>query len=176
MPTALIADDEPHLAAHLQAQLVALWPELQLMGVARNGIEAAALITAHAPDIAFLDIKMPGLSGLEVAQGIEGGTRVVFVTAYDEFAVQAFEQAALDHLLKPITSERLARTVERLRQALSGAASVSGSVSASASAQRRCRRRRRLKRLPTTRAWRMPCSGCCRARQRRHRRHRRHRR
>ena len=125
MPTALIADDEPHLAAHLHAQLRALWPELQLMGVARNGIEAAALITAHAPDIAFLDIKMPGLSGLEVAQGIEGVTRVVFVTAYDEFAVQAFEQAALDYLLKPVTTERLARTVERLRQALSGAASVS---------------------------------------------------
>ena len=134
MPTALIADDEPHLAAHLQAQLRALWPELQLMGVARNGIEAAALITAHAPDIAFLDIKMPGLSGLEVAQGIEGVTRVVFVTAYDEFAVQAFEQAALDYLLKPVTTERLARTVERLRRALSGAASGSASASGSAEA------------------------------------------
>ena len=125
MPTALIADDEPHLAAHLQAQLAALWPELRLLDVARNGIEAAELIAAHAPDIAFLDIKMPGLSGLEVAQGIEGTTRVVFVTAYDEFAVQAFEQAALDYLLKPVTTERLARTVERLRQALTATASTS---------------------------------------------------
>ena len=122
MPTALIADDEPHLAAHLRAQLQALWPELHLLGLARNGIEAAELIAAHAPDIAFLDIKMPGLTGLEVAQGIEGATRVVFVTAYDEFAVQAFEQAALDYLLKPVTTERLARTVERLRQTLSASA------------------------------------------------------
>ena len=118
MPTALIADDEPHLAAHLRAQLEALWPELHLLDAARNGIEAAELIAAHAPDIAFLDIKMPGLTGLEVAQGIEGATRVVFVTAYDEFAVQAFEQAALDYLLKPVTTERLARSVERLRLAL----------------------------------------------------------
>ena len=125
MPTALIADDEPHLAAHLRAQLEALWPELHLLDVARNGIEAVELIAAHAPDIAFLDIKMPGLTGLEVAQGIEGATRVVFVTAYDEFAVQAFEHAALDYLLKPVTTERLARTVERLRQALSAAASAS---------------------------------------------------
>ena len=124
MPTALIADDEPHLAAHLQTQLQALWPELRLLKIARNGIEAAELIAAHAPDIAFLDIKMPGLTGLEVAQGIEGSTRVVFVTAYDEFAVQAFEQAALDYLLKPVTTERLARTVERLRQTLSAKAAT----------------------------------------------------
>ena len=122
MPTALIADDEPHLAAHLRAKLETLWPELRLLNIARNGIEAAELIAAHAPDIAFLDIKMPGLTGLEVAQGIEGATRVVFVTAYDEFAVQAFEQAALDYLLKPVTTERLARTVERLRQTLSASA------------------------------------------------------
>ena len=119
MPTALIADDEPHLAAHLRSQLQALWPDLHLLSVARNGIEAAALITEHAPDIAFLDIKMPGLTGLEVAQGIEGATHVVFVTAYDEFAVRAFEQEALDYELKPVTTERLARTVERLRHALS---------------------------------------------------------
>ena len=125
MPTALIADDEPHLAAHLRSQLETLWPELHFLSIARNGIEAAELIAAHAPDIAFLDIKMPGLTGLEVAQGIEGATRVVFVTAYDEFAVQAFEQAALDYVLKPITIDRLARSVERLRQALSAAASAS---------------------------------------------------
>ena len=96
MPTALIADDEPHLAAHLRSRLEMLWPGLHFLDVARIGIEAAELIATHAPDIAFLDIKMPGLTGLEVAQGIEGTTRVVFVTAYDEFAVQAFEQAALD--------------------------------------------------------------------------------
>ena len=117
MPSALIADDEPHLAAYLQGALAKAWPELQIAAVARNGVEAAERIAALQPDFAFLDIKMPGLTGLEVAQGIEGGTRVVFVTAYDEFAVAAFEQQALDYVLKPVKEERLARTVERLKAA-----------------------------------------------------------
>lgn len=112
---ALIADDEPHLALYLRDQLLALWPDLQIIHMARNGVEAAACIAELEPDIAFLDIQMPGLTGLEVAQGIEGHTRVVFVTAYDEFALQAFEHAALDYVLKPLTIERLARTVARLR-------------------------------------------------------------
>ena len=103
MPTALIADDEPHLAAYLRELLAKAWPELEIVAVARNGVEAAERIAALQPDIAFLDIKMPGLTGLEVAQGIEGRTRVVFVTAYDEFAVAAFEQQALDYVLKPVT-------------------------------------------------------------------------
>ena len=115
MMRALIADDEPHLALYLRDQLLALWPDLQVVHVARNGIDAAARIAELEPDIAFLDIQMPGLTGLEVAQGIEGATRVVFVTAYDAFALQAFEHAALDYLLKPVTAERLARTVARLR-------------------------------------------------------------
>lgn len=117
-PTALIADDEPALARHLQAQLAKLWPELQIVSVSRHGLEAAEQIAALQPDLAFLDIRMPGLTGLEVAQGIEGLTRVVFVTAYDEFAVQAFEAAALDYLLKPVTTERLTRTIDRLKAAL----------------------------------------------------------
>jgi DNA-binding LytR/AlgR family response regulator len=115
---ALIADDEPHLARALQAMLAQAWPELELLPLARNGVEAAEQIAAQRPDLAFLDIQMPGLTGLEVAQGIEGPTRVVFVTAYDAYAVQAFEQAALDYLLKPVSAERLTRTVERLRSAL----------------------------------------------------------
>ncbi len=118
MTTCLIADDEPHLARALAAELAALWPELQLLHTARNGVEAAERIAALQPDIAFLDIQMPGLTGLEVAQGIEGDTRVVFVTAYDEFAVQAFDQEAVDYVLKPIARERLAKTVERVRRAL----------------------------------------------------------
>jgi len=118
MPTALIADDEPQLARHLQQQLAQLWPALQVLAVARNGPEAAERIAALQPDLAFLDIQMPGLSGLEVAQGIEGATRVVFVTAYDAYAVQAFEQAALDYLLKPVTQARLAHSVARLQAAL----------------------------------------------------------
>ena len=118
MTTALIADDEPHLAAHLGEQLRKLWPELRLLPAARNGVEAAERIAALQPDLAFLDIKMPGLSGLEVAQGIEGRTRVVFVTAFDEFAVHAFEQEALDYVLKPVSAQRLAQTVERIKRAL----------------------------------------------------------
>jgi DNA-binding LytR/AlgR family response regulator len=117
MPTtALIADDEPHLARALAAELAALWPELQIMRLARNGVEAAERIAAEQPDIAFLDIQMPGLTGLEVAQGIEGDTRVVFVTAYDAYAVQAFEQEAVDYVLKPVSRERLQLTVQRLQR------------------------------------------------------------
>ncbi len=122
MPLALIADDEPQLARHLQQQLAALWPGLAFTPPARNGLEAAERIAEVQPDLAFLDIRMPGLSGLEVAQGIEGRTRVVFVTAYDEYAVQAFEHNALDYVLKPLKAERLARTVERLQRALAGPA------------------------------------------------------
>ncbi|MEK8048103.1 LytR/AlgR family response regulator transcription factor [Ideonella margarita] len=117
-PTALIADDEPALARFLAEQLRTLWPELELLPLARNGIEATQRISELAPDVAFLDIRMPGRTGLEVAQGIEGTTRVVFVTAYDEFAVQAFEQEALDYLLKPVGRERLQQTVARLKAAL----------------------------------------------------------
>jgi DNA-binding LytR/AlgR family response regulator len=118
-PTALIADDEPHLAQALQRQLATLWPELAVVAVARNGLEAAQAIEQHGPDLAFLDIQMPGLSGLEVAQGVENSrTRVVFVTAFDEYAVQAFEQSALDYLLKPVKAERLARTVDKVKAQL----------------------------------------------------------
>lgn len=117
-PRALIADDETHLAEHLQRQLGTLWPELEVVALARNGLDAAALIAELQPELAFLDIQMPGLTGLEVAQGIEGPTRVVFVTAFDSYAVEAFEHAALDYLLKPLKTERLASTITRLKAAL----------------------------------------------------------
>jgi DNA-binding LytR/AlgR family response regulator len=118
MTRALIADDEIHLAHYLRDQLLKLWPDLEIVSIARNGLEAAAQIAELQPDIAFLDIQMPGLTGLEVAAGIEGLTRVVFVTAYDEYALTAFDAEALDYVLKPVTAERLARTVERLQRAL----------------------------------------------------------
>ena len=118
MTRALIADDEIHLAHYLRDQLLKLWPELEIVAIARNGLEAAAQIAELQPEIAFLDIQMPGLTGLEVAAGIEGLTRVVFVTAYDEYALTAFDAEALDYVLKPVTAERLARTVERLHRAL----------------------------------------------------------
>ncbi len=123
--TALIAEDEPVLAAVLARTLQALWPELQLLAPAPNGVAAVAAALAHRPQILFLDIKMPGMTGLEAAQELverwEGGQPfplVVFVTAYDEYAVQAFEQAALDYVLKPVSEARLARTVQRLRERL----------------------------------------------------------
>ena len=124
--TALIADDEPHLAHALQQHLAKLWPTLHIVHVARNGPEAAERIAALRPDIAFLDIQMPGLSGLEVAQGVEGPTRVVFVTAFDHYAVEAFEASAVDYILKPVRSERLARTVQRLQAPASVAAADAG--------------------------------------------------
>jgi DNA-binding LytR/AlgR family response regulator len=116
MTTALIADDEPHLAQYLKTQLAQAWPELRIVKVAANGVEAAEAIADLEPDLAFLDIQMPGLTGLEVAQGIEGSTRVVFVTAYDQYAIEAFEARAVDYLLKPLKAERLAACVARLRQ------------------------------------------------------------
>jgi len=117
---AVIADDEPLLARHLKARLAALWPQLEIAGVAANGIEARDLIESLRPDMAFLDIRMPGLSGLELVQTLStearGACRVVYVTAYDEFAVQAFEREAVDYLLKPVSDDRLAATIERLRR------------------------------------------------------------
>lgn len=118
MTTALIADDESLLRDDLRDKLAAIWPDVEIIAEATNGNEAAALIARHEPDVAFLDIKMPGQTGIEVAQGIETATRVVFVTAYDQYAVDAFEREAIDYLLKPVTRERLAQTVTRLKTAL----------------------------------------------------------
>ena len=118
MTTAILADDEPLLLDHLREKLRALWPELEVVAEANNGDDASASIAKLAPDIAFLDIKMPGLTGIEVAQGIETHTRVVFVTAFDQYAVDAFENEAIDYVLKPVTDVRLAQTVMRLQKSL----------------------------------------------------------
>lgn len=114
-PTAIVADDESNLNVYLCQLLGALWPELSIVGTAANGKEAMDLINKLEPDFAFLDIKMPVATGLEVAVGITGKTRVVFVTAFDEFAVEAFESAAIDYLLKPVESSRLEKTLGRLK-------------------------------------------------------------
>lgn len=116
MPTtAMIADDEPLLRERLRSHLAQLWPELRLIGDARNGQEALELFEQHRPDIVFLDIHMPGLNGIETARAMGRRAHLVFVTAYEQYAVQAFEQGALDYLVKPVDSARLADTVERLR-------------------------------------------------------------
>lgn len=113
---AIIADDEQHLAEDLRRRLLRLWPELQIVALVHDGIAAAEALAEIKPDIAFLDIRMPGQSGLDAARSAESNCRVVFVTAFDDHAVQAFEQAAVDYLLKPVSDERLARCVERLKQ------------------------------------------------------------
>lgn len=125
MTTALIAEDEPILAATLEAALQRKWPGLSLLATCANGIDALEKAAALQPDVLFLDIKMPGKSGLEVAEeladawnGAAPFPQIVFVTAYDEFAVQAFEREAADYVLKPVSDERLARTVSRLQQRL----------------------------------------------------------
>lgn len=112
---AIIADDEPHLAQYLRDKLAKLWPELQIVAMADSGPAAAAAIAEHAPDIAFLDIRMPGATGLQVAEKLARNTTVVFVTAYDQYALDAFERDAVDYLLKPVTDERLSRTVAKLK-------------------------------------------------------------
>lgn len=116
---AIIADDEEALRDYLEKKLSVLWPELAIAGKAKDGTAALRLIEEIRPDIVFLDIKMPGLSGIEVAKKTAGTCMVVFVTAYDRYAVEAFEQEALDYLLKPISDERLEKTIHRLKERIS---------------------------------------------------------
>ncbi|NVM76926.1 DNA-binding LytR/AlgR family response regulator [Duganella sp. SG902] len=115
MTIALIVEDEPLLAAELRDQLQALWPELEIAGHAENGVEAVSMLEALKPDVVFLDIQIPGLSGMDVARHVAEATQIVFVTAYAEHAVQAFEAGAVDYIVKPVTAARLLQTVKRLK-------------------------------------------------------------
>ena len=120
-PTALIADDEPLLREALARQLEQAWPGLEVVAQARNGREALELFEALRPDICFLDVHMPGMSGLDAAHRIGRRAHLVFVTAYDHYAVQAFARGALDYLLKPVEPARLLETVGRLQERLQAA-------------------------------------------------------
>ena len=120
-PTALIADDEPLLREALTRQLAQAWPELEVVAQARNGREAIRFFEAKRPDICFLDVHMPGVSGIEAARQIGRRAHLVFVTAYDQYAVQAFAQGVLDYLVKPVEPARLAETVARLMERLRAA-------------------------------------------------------
>lgn len=113
---AIIADDEEQLRSYLKKRLNELWPDLVICGEAGNGPEALELIEEHQPDVAFLDIRMPGFSGIKVAEKVAGRCRVVFISAYDHYAIQAFENEALDYIVKPVTDERLEKTITRLQK------------------------------------------------------------
>jgi DNA-binding LytR/AlgR family response regulator len=129
--TALVADDEPLLRQRLISHLARAWPELQVVAEARNGREAVELFDMHEPQVVFLDVHMPGQSGIDAARSMVGRTQIVFVTAYEQYAVKAFEQGAIDYLVKPFDEARLEQTVQRLRQRLappSLAAASTGAV------------------------------------------------
>jgi len=117
-PQAIIADDERLMREQLRARLAEVWPELEIVGEAKNGQEAVELVRELRPQLAFLDIRMPGLTGVEAARAIGNACHVVFVTAYGEFAIEAFEQGAVDYVLKPAETERLRVTAEWLRRRL----------------------------------------------------------
>lgn len=118
MPTAIIADDERLMRDQLKMRLNQVWPELQILGEAKNGEEAIELVQQHRPDFTFLDIRMPGKTGLDAAQAIGGLSHIVFITAYNQYAVEAFERGAIDYVMKPAEVDRLRITCERLQERL----------------------------------------------------------
>ena len=119
-PTAVVAEDEETLRHELVEQLGKLWPELSIVGEASDGIQALRLMDQHQPDVLFLDIQMPGATGLEVARQVAGRSHVVFVTAYDQYAVAAFDQGAVDYVLKPLQAARFFTAISRVKQRLGG--------------------------------------------------------
>jgi DNA-binding LytR/AlgR family response regulator len=118
MPTAIVAEDEDILRAQLQGKLARLWPDLEVIASVADGAAALEALEDRVPDFMFLDIQMPEMTGVEVARHVAGRCHVVFVTAYDQYAIQAFETGAVDYILKPAADERLAVTVERLKAKL----------------------------------------------------------
>jgi len=122
-PIAVIAEDEPVLRGQLQELLGAVWPELAIAAAAEDGFQAMQALKQHDPDVLFLDIQMPGLTGLEVARRASGRHHIVFLTAYDQYAVAAFDEGAVDYLMKPLTTGRLATACERVKVRLSSAPS-----------------------------------------------------
>jgi DNA-binding LytR/AlgR family response regulator len=126
MTTALIADDEEAPRQQLRAALAAAWPELDVVAEAGNGVDAWDLFLEHEPQVCFLDVRMPGLTGLDVARRIDGAARVVFVTAYGDHALAAFDAGAIDYVMKPVDPQRLARTIAKLKAGLAAAPAAPG--------------------------------------------------
>jgi len=127
-PTAVIAEDEAALRGELVEQLGRLWPELGIVGEAADGLEALRLLDRHQPDLLFLDIEMPGATGIDVARQVNGRAHVVFVSAYDQYAIAAFDQGAVDYLLKPLAGARLFTAITRLKARLGQAPAALGGV------------------------------------------------
>jgi DNA-binding LytR/AlgR family response regulator len=117
-PTAVIAEDELPQRQELRAMLAELWPELHIVAECEDGLAALSALGQYRPQVAFLDIRMPGVSGLEVARAAGADCQVIFITAYEEYALRAFDEGAVDYLLKPISRDRLSRTAERARARL----------------------------------------------------------
>ena len=128
MPTAIIADDERLMRDQLKMRLAQVWPELEIIGEAKNGDEAIELVAQLKPDLTFLDIRMPGKTGMDAAREIGDRSNIVFVTAYDQYAVEAFERGAVDYVLKPPEQERLQVTVDRLKARLDKPKDGAGAV------------------------------------------------
>ena len=122
MPTAIVAEDEPILRTQLEGKLKKLWPELEIIASVEDGAAALEALEDRVPDFMFLDIQMPEMTGVEVARHVAGRSHVVFVTAYDQYAIQAFDTGAVDYILKPATDDRLALTLERLKAKLAAPA------------------------------------------------------
>ena len=135
MPTAIIADDERLMREQLRTRLTEVWPDLQILAEAKNGEEAVTAVNDHHPDLAFLDIRMPGMTGIEAARHIGDACHVVFITAYNEYAVDAFEHGAVDYVLKPAEADRLAITVARLKKRLGSKPSDLGDLLSKLSAR-----------------------------------------
>lgn len=119
-PTAIIAEDEPLLRGELKEALLRQWPELDIVSEAEDGVQALHAFRTHQPRVLFLDIEMPGMNGLQVAAEASGKSHIVFVTAYNEYAVAAFEQGALDYVMKPFSGARLSTAIERVKERISG--------------------------------------------------------
>ncbi|TMG82204.1 MAG: response regulator transcription factor, partial [Betaproteobacteria bacterium] len=120
-PSAVIAEDEPLLRGELKDALAELWPDVDIKAEAENGIQAIRALETHQPDVLFLDIQMPGMTGLDVARVASGRCHVVFVTAYDQYAVAAFDQGAVDYVMKPFSPARLATAIARVRERMKSA-------------------------------------------------------
>jgi DNA-binding LytR/AlgR family response regulator len=149
MPTAILAEDEPILRAQLEHKLAKLWPELEIVASVEDGAAALEALEDRPADFMFLDIQMPEMTGLEVARHVGQRSHVVFVTAYDQYAIQAFETGAVDYVLKPVTDERFAMTLERLKAKVATAPQDLGAL-LSQLAQQMAPRRERLQWIKAT--------------------------